>query len=278
MKVYNHVGKRIGPWNVISMFHENGKKKYVCRCEDGHEKVVNSYHITRIIPCVKCKLKQEKNKHLGERHHRLKCVGFISDAKGHTKYLIKCDCGKEIEMKLNQFKKTSSCKSCSKGFYSGKRVGKSILIERHSHRLWKKHCDCGKFFIGVARKPNCGCIAKNKITNRALLKLGKKYEYLTVKSIFKNHNGHTQFLMHCKCGKEFVRNNGHEFKSKSCGCKLNVPVGEKANKATLKNCEVISIRELYNSGTYTMKQLSDMFKKSENYIYRIIHRKIWKYI
>ena len=164
------------------------------------------------------------------------------------------------------------------GFHPGKRMGHCVLIENMGNRRWRKKCDCGTIFIGSCNKSDCGCVYKKRTLEEAQKKIGLKYHFLTVKKIVGNEKGHIQLLIKCKCGKEFIRNNGHEFKSRSCGCALSVPVGDKANNASLKNCEVISMREFYESKLYSLAELSVIFNKSQNYIFRIVKRHIWKHI
>lgn len=279
MRIYDHTGKKYGSWTVISMSYAIGNKTYTCKCDCGKERFVNSRRITRELICHNCKTIQNHNSHSGEKHGNVTCLGYSKAKSNRHGFSIKCDCENIFTVdSYSQFLNISSCFKCRMGNYPGKRSGNSILIEHINNRKWKKRCDCGTIFIGESKKKNCGCIAKKKVLEAAKMKIGKKYHYLTVKSIFSNKNRHIQLLIRCKCGKEFIRNNGHEFKSRSCGCELTVPVGEKSNKATLKNCEVLSIRELYASGIYSIGQLSLMFNKKEHYLMRIIRRQIWKHI
>lgn len=260
------------------MFYENRQKKYLCRCDCGNERTTDSRHITRDSTCEKCKPIIQNNTHIGEKHGRLTCLGYQYTKNRHG-LKVRCDCGRELNISCySTFLKTSSCKSCSRGFFPGKRTGNATLLENLHNRYWKKLCDCGTIFIGGTRKKDCGCFVKKKIIEGALKKVGTKFHSLTVKSIASYKEGHVQLLIKCKCGNQFIRNNGHEFKSRSCGCELHVPVGEKASNATMKNCEVISIRELHNSGLYSLEQLANMFNKHRSYIRRIILRQVWKHI
>ena len=277
MKILDHTGRKIGTWTVVEIVKSLRRKTYLLRCDCGNEKTASSSHITRNIPCQACKTKIDHDSHIGEKNGKITCLGY--DRKNNRPgFLIQCDCGKKYHVRgYYQFLLTSSCKSCRNGYHPGKRVGNSILLEPLQNRNWKRKCDCGTIFIAPMRLKDCGCFYKKKLLLEATAKIGKKYHFLTVKTILRNENGHNLLLIKCKCGKEFIRPNGHEFKSRSCGCELTVPVGEKANKATLKNCEVRSIRELNATGLYTQEQLAEMFKKSKGYISRIIRKKIWKH-
>jgi len=278
MRIYDHTGERHGTWTITGIEPGINPKTYRYKCDCGNEKLVPSRKVFRKAICLKCQSKIHYDKYKGERNGIISCLGHKYDGKRHG-LAVRCDCGHEYWVgSYHQFIRTSSCKSCAHGFYPGKRVGCTTLIENMHNRLWKKKCDCGNIFISKASKPDCGCIAITKRIREAEKKIGKKYHYLTVKKIIGNKNGHILLLIRCKCGKEFTRHNGHEFKSRSCGCELVVAVGEKASKATLKNCEVISIRELHASGLYTVNQLATMFNKPTNYLRRIIGRFIWKHV
>ena len=60
---------------------------------------------------------------------------------------------------------------------------------------------------------------------------------------------------------------------------LQVPFkGCEVGTSKLKNHEVLKIRQLYKTGNYTYKQLSEMFNVSYNTIYSVIKRTSWKHI
>ena len=260
------------------MFHQDGKKMYEYKCDCGKQRTTSSKHVTRLVTCPNCSAQKLHDSHKGEKHGRMTCLGYSPVKKGHG-YLIQCECGKRYTINdYKQFLITSSCKSCSKGVYPGKKSGLITFIKNMHNRSWKMECECGTVFIGATRRRDCGCVAKKKILDLAQTKVGRKYHYLTVKEIHSHEDGHIKLLVKCKCGNQFIRHNGHEFKGRSCGCEFVVPVGEKASKAILKNYEVISMRELHDSGLYSIQQLSTMFKKKEHYIWRIVNRKIWKHV
>lgn len=278
MKIYDRTGEKIGTWNIIKLILTDRRKYYLIRCECGAERTANSSNIYRPLICRPCKVKNHHDTHKGERNGRMTCLGYVKVKNRHG-YLILCDCGRQYTLNsYSQFMNNSACKPCSRGIYPGKRIGHSTVIRLTQSRIWEKRCDCGTIFKGRPDKTNCGCIGKSRYLKEAHKKIGLKFKMLTVKSIYGNNDGHIQLLIKCKCGTEFIRNNGHEFKSSSCGCEFSVPVGEKASNATLKNCEVISIRELYQSGSYSIEQLALMFKKSNNYMSRIVHRHVWKHL
>lgn len=278
-KSFNHVGKRIGTWTVVEIVNPIGTKIYKFRCDCGNEKLVPSNQVYRNHACLKCTPKLTNEVHIGEKHGKVTCIDAIRTSKDRNGYLIRCDCGKVFEVQSYfQFLKMQTCKACSRGCYPGKKVGKLTYLEYVSNATWKMKCDCGNIFIGKTRREDCGCVYENKLMEMAKAKIGLTYESLTIKGIAGFKDKHLVLLIRCKCGKEFTRHNGHEFKQKSCGCSRSMPRGERCANATLKNKDVKSIRELHKSGFYSLAQLSQMYKKSENYLIRIINRHIWKHV
>lgn len=278
MRIFDHTGEKIDNWSVIKMIPGKGDKKYLFRCDCGFEKLVSSQRVYRKASCLKCCSIQKYNSYKSERNGKLTCLGYGSNGKRHG-LNAQCDCGKILFFGCYaQFQSTSSCKSCRSGFYPGKKTGNSTLIERIDGAFWKKRCVCGEVFVADSRKTNCGCIKKAKLIKEAESKIGNTYYYLTVKGLGGFDNGHLLLLLRCKCGKEFTRPNGHEFKGKSCGCGMFLPTGEKARVATLKNWEVVAMREFYKSKVYSIDELANMFKKSANYISKIVTGKIWTHV
>ena len=60
--------------------------------------------------------------------------------------------------------------------------------------------------------------------------------------------------------------------------RARVAVGERASRSKLTAPEVLSIRELYRCGGYTMNDLAARFGVANPSIHGIIHRKYWKHI
>lgn len=280
MKIFNHIGEKIGEWSVIDGVKIEGVYKYILQCSCGNKKFTTSSHFFRATasPCSQCTSKKCIENKIGEKNGRLTIIAYKKFYKRHG-ILVLCKCGNKIEMKnYKQFLKQKSCFLCKFGYFPGKEVNGITLIRRIKGTIWEKKCFCGKIFTGYARKIHCGCKTINKYDNLAIKKIGLKYENLTVKKVLPRKNSHIQLLVKCKCGNKMICDNGHEFRSKSCGCVTNVPVGEQHSNATLKNCEVVSIRELYKSGAYTLEEISSMFDKKKNYISKIINGSIWKHV
>ncbi len=286
MKIFDHTGEKVGLWNIVKKLNESqrGTSIYLAKCACGHEKVASFDKISRTKSCISCASKQKSLAHIGKKNGRLTCIGLTDDR--HRRLIIRCECGLEYTMKgINQLTTSSKCKSCSRGFYPGLIIEGITMIERVASRTWKMKCHCGKIYEKVPNYDHgkfydCGCVAKNKYLSEAEKKIGLKLGYLTVMKVLPSENSHLQLLLKCKCGKTITRSNGHEFKGYSCGCAsfTAMPKGEKHVKATLKNCDIISMRELYESGVYTEMELAEIHGKPKEYIRRIIRKQIWKHV
>ena len=281
MRSFDHTGKTIGDWTVGEKSLKNGRSTYLLKCQRGHEKNVSTQHFfshQRCQECVKIETVKKHESRIGERSGKLTIVSVEREGR-RIKYVVRCECGKTYSINCYwQFTRSKSCKACSKGSWPGKVIGNCKMIKKVSRYQWEKECKCGNIFVGASLKTDCGCVRKKKLLDEAQKKVGMTYQNLTIEKISGFQDGHISFLMRCKCGKAFVMLNGHEFKNKSCGCVTNLPTGENASKASLKNFEVIAMRELYDSGLYTIDQLSAMYKKKSNYILRIVKKHIWKHV
>ena len=278
MRIYNHIGEKIGTWTVVSIIPDRPKKTYLFKCECGKEKEVSSAKVYRKAECKFCIGKKSVEAHLGERNGKITCIGHVHKNRRHG-FLVKCDCGISYPVfSYHQFLRTQCCESCRHGFYPGKKTGNCVLIKRADGRQWEKKCNCGNIFIADSRKTNCGCQIQERKINKAKAKIGLKLNYLKVIGIEAYKDKHIYLKVKCKCGKILSIMNGHEFKSKSCGCYLGTPVGEKSSKATLTDVEISSIRELFATGLYSEEELARMIHKSKYYVRRILKRQIWKHI
>ena len=92
---------------------------------------------------------------LGEKYGMLTVMGQApSTAKGHRRWVCRCDCGTEKIVIGSNLKRgtTVSCGCKHKNDLTGQRIGKLTVIERSDKygsrgkrqtKLWKCRCDCG---------------------------------------------------------------------------------------------------------------------------------------
>lgn len=61
-------------------------------------------------------------------------------------------------------------------------------------------------------------------------------------------------------------------------CPPPVHIGEGHHKAKLKNDDIIKIRNLYQAGGVSQRELARLFKISQPVVMKIVNRKLWKHI
>ena len=80
-----------------------------------------------------------------------------------------------------------------------------------------------------------------------------------------------------KC--QLLCNTCHRKKSKKDGSTFkNVAKGEHVNHAKLKAEDVLNIREKYETGNYSQRQLAIMYNVNRSAIHQIVNRITWKHI
>jgi CDGSH-type Zn-finger protein len=175
----------------------------------------------------------------GRRFGKLKVIRQAENVNNRTRWLCKCDCGKEkIILRISLI--SNSTKSC--GCYNkeqihkklfkdltGKIFGKLTVVEykgknKFNDSLWLCTCECGnsKIISGMSLKTSgtksCGCIKNIDLTGQRFGKLVVMSRAKTPKHIKGNRN---YWLCKCDCGNEKVisltnlRAKNH---SRSCGC------------------------------------------------------------
>ena len=115
---------------------------------------------------------------------------------------------------------------------TGQRFGSLVAIkptrDKNGYFSWECKCDCGNFIIvnsGNLRKgrtTSCGCLTKEKISNKITKNLiGKKFGKLTViEKTNDRQQGAIVWKCICDCGKETFVSTGNltSGHTKSCGC------------------------------------------------------------
>lgn len=97
---------------------------------------------------------------LGNRFGKLTVKSEIINDSGQSKWLCKCDCGKEHAV-LGWYLTGGTVKSCGclvfKSKQPGTRYGKWKLIEYVGNEKWKCKCACGTVKIILTVSLNSGC-------------------------------------------------------------------------------------------------------------------------
>lgn len=178
----------------------------------------------------------------GQKFGKLTVLYRSSKIGEPIKFMCKCDCGNEKEIRGNDLRsgKTLSC-GClrkekaqqNKKDLIGKKFGKLTVIEPTEERynrsiIWRCKCDCGnEILVPTGRltsgnTKSCGCLQLENLSKKVSYNLiGQKFGKLTVlekTNLRKNNN--IIWKCKCDCGNIYYATstllvNG---KVKSCGC------------------------------------------------------------
>ena len=114
------VGDRFGKWTLIE--HPHKTRKWICRCDCGTVREVRADALkagqTLSCGCDTKRLQSEAKIKQGVRHNlRGKRFGkwTVIEYAGHSKWLCRCDCGAEKEIKTGElrFGSTHMCRKCT---------------------------------------------------------------------------------------------------------------------------------------------------------------------
>lgn len=290
----NHIGQSYGNWTVLKRVQMR-PAKYECVCDCGTISQIPLTNLTRgySSKCRICQAKGRSQHMIGKKYNHI-LVLDIEKVENKVKAKIKCDCGNTRYLSPSLINK-GVYKSCGECHLSKKRKNIKILslvkignkhgmitiIDRIDKNNFKIKCDCGnekiiKYYQLQNKMPSCGCYWKNKKIQNAISYIGLKWGYLKIidflgmKGADKKTRAH--YLLKCKCGNKLERDVGHMFDIRSCGClqKEMVLKGENHPHSKLRNCETLTARELFKSGIYTRKDLSNMLGISYDHICRIV--------
>lgn len=183
------VGLKFGSLTVLERLPEREDRYWLwrCRCDCGGEICVNTKRLIRgTITNCGCIPKQtarngSKAENLeGRRFGRLTVIHRVESAKGRTRWLCQCDCGKMHTASAHELKagKTTSC-GCKRKLEStgimdikNKRFGRLVALSPTELRdtkgsvFWHCRCDCGAELdvtedgLVHGNYRSCGCLKK----------------------------------------------------------------------------------------------------------------------
>lgn len=283
IKSEERIGSVIGNWKVLSLYRKNSHVYFQFQCRCGSLVNKSLQNIKKSLYCRRCSLDKLYEQWIGKVSGSLTVKEIVVN-KNRRSLKVICSCGKENIMTPYHFNKSKSCKSCTHGRFPGTILGRRLLLKRIDGIVWMYKClDCGAIKEGSIKKykgeyAGCKCLYRKSLILSAKEKIGLSNGYLKVSKVLPFENGRIPLLMKCKCGKTFKALNGHEFKSKSCGCIMQSDAfkGENKGCSRLKNDEVVFMREAIQSKVYSKEELCKMFNITINYLNRILNREIWK--
>lgn len=222
---------------------------------------------------------------IGEKYGTFTIINLEKDNKNKTIYVLKCDCGAERKAIGYYVRKCRKCRYCKANALIGTKNHKTTFLKYIRDSEYECLCDCGKHFIGKSRSKSCGChIEEYHIAEAKKLdgenQHGLKVRFKRFEFIPSKRARQAIFEAKCKCGKLFEVNRGYLNKVKSCGCRqnCNYSQGENHYNSKLSEKEVLSIIELYLTGLYSLKEISDIINIDVAVIRDIIKRKSWKFL
>lgn len=181
----------------------------------------------------------------GEKFGRLTVIKRDYSANNQTKWICKCECGKEKSVLASNLKrgltKSCGCLSAEQAHertfkdLTGQKFGKLFVLKRTKDRVNKKgvhsvryecKCDCGNLAnVSAANLKNghiksCGCYNREIGRNRLEDLSNQVFGLLTVLYRADNDNEHTMWVCKCKCGNITTVGATHlkQRLTKSCGC------------------------------------------------------------
>lgn len=232
-------GRRYGMLTAIKPIGKKGRFiVWHCTCDCGNCIDVEARRL-QSGEVTNCGCRSRRNMaqtYIGKRFGRLTVVGITGQKSscGNTMMLCRCDCGNMVEVSTGQLSSGNnrSCGCLRKkppDDLSNRRYGHLTVIRQaeNNSRKWLCQCDCGNMKIVTHAAlikggiKSCGCITgnKNRIEQKKI-KIGERYNHLTVLEFIEVRNKEAIFRCQCDCG-NFVEVSSGKLLSgdiKDCGC------------------------------------------------------------
>jgi hypothetical protein len=255
------VGKHFFDWEVLSLCEKrdsSGNKLYECRCKCGIIKIktknaVSSGNSKRCISCsnektIQDKLETKRKKYIGKVYGTWTIKDY-SRKNNKCFFIVECVCGNQ--------KKDSSLASIRRFLNGCFKCRKTKLTNEQLLKRRKNHIEKAKEKIGKD-------VGSFKILKIAYVK-----------------NSLIHFVCKCFfCKKNTIIPNGSIPFRESCGClrEKHKARGSKQHASKLNEIEAASIRDLYESGYFSLTELSKQFEVTIGTISAIIKKETWKHV
>jgi len=230
-KLVDISGQKFGTLTAVEAVKENGKTKWLFKCDCGNDYIQLSSPVTH-----------GQTKSCGCAKYSVKCAGnkygklTILEELPNAEVKCLCDCGKEAIKKRYKVLSghTKSC-GCGKKLpvdYIGMKFGHLYVKEeaeksKNGDRRYLCVCECGKELAVQARNlqsgntKSCGCMKGEWVTKGKTKDLtGQKFNRLVANYISGYKNSGAVWNCTCDCGKtsDVVATYLISGKTKSCGC------------------------------------------------------------
>jgi hypothetical protein len=202
------IGWKTGRLTVLKRVKNNkrGQKQYLCKCDCGTEKVINSSALGRGTYSCGCLSRENRKKILEKQHNRTDIQSLIGEKinkwtvmqfvglrkKVGNEFLCQCSCGSKPKIKtISSLKHTKSCGQCNEWFQdlTGRKynlltgVKKLRPNKERGGYIWLWKCDCGKEvelsgdFVVTECTKSCGCLKTVDVGSSRI----DEHGYITIK-------------------------------------------------------------------------------------------------
>jgi hypothetical protein len=270
-------------WTVLDGIEPRGKKEYLqCKCECGKVSFVDkgALRAAKSSGCKKCsQIKFKIGSVLGE-------WTVVEKAEGINWIFENKEGERRTRNSAAQLPGGLPC-FYSKQIQIGERFGIWTFLGITDKSRYLIKCDCGKtrvcsraFLRKDRANTECICNRRQVLADEANALVGKSFGLLTVIGFvgFKKNTGRV-FKLKCKCGEITEKHIDQLKRIKFCSmkCKYCVEYLRITCPAVKLNKEKAEmIRQLKKSGSYSRKDLSKMFKVTEESIKRVLSGDTWK--
>ncbi len=295
----DYTGLRFGKWTIIERdLMQKRPYKVIAKCDCGTVKSNYLQNLTRGLStqCMTCQALQRSMHMIGNKYNHITVLS-IEKVNNAFAAKIRCDCGKVRFLEPSRvlrgvykscgYCKFSKGKKCSFIHKIGDKIGLLTILDIKENSIYSFKCDCGNLlqarsYILKNKVPSCGCYWENIRIEKAKKYIGlswgnlKIIKFLGMKGDLKKTRAH--YLLKCKCGNTLEKSVGHMLGIRSCGClhKENILKGNECPNAKTNKTEVATVRELFKTGFYSRKDLSEMTGINYANLCSILKNKSWR--
>lgn len=171
----------------------------------------------------------------GQRFGRLTVLHRVEPKSYPIYWVCQCDCGKIKNIRSSNLTQglTKSCGCLKNEDLIGQKFNRLTVVEllpdrdNFRKKIYKCQCECGNYVnvrssdLKSGNTKSCGCLNTEKLHERGIDLIGKKFGYLTV---LERGEGSRKDVLYwkckCKCGTivDVPSRNLREGKTISCGC------------------------------------------------------------
>jgi hypothetical protein len=226
-----------------------------------------------------------KKHEIGEIFGTKKIISIEKDKNNKTIYILECKCKEITKYIVYNLIKNSKCQKCNVNKKIGTKNHKCTFLKYIGNKNYECLCDCGNVYLARDRSKSCGCHIEEEHIKDAKKLEGIKFNAIKIISfshfeLKKNGSKISLYNAKCKCGKLFRIKRSRIFRNKTCGCRIlnNHAKGERQGNNKYSEQDIINIKNLYFTCSYSTQDLSNIFNIPKYYINSLVSNKGWKHI